>query len=144
MDHALTIASAVAAGLTVATIVLVARGSGLRLARAVLPTGIALLILQTLLGEWSVAAFGLLAALVASAGVLAVRAGSRDHAPTWIALGAFAIAGLVGGYGVLAHGLCAAGDGYGCAGTVPDVLALIGSAGALVAYAYLSWRALRP
>jgi hypothetical protein len=144
VDLALTIASAVAAGIVVAAIALMARGSGVALARVALPVGIALLALQTALGEWSLAAFGLLAALIASAAMLAVRGGSRDHAPTWIALGVFAIAGLVGGYGVLAHGLCAAGDAYGCGGTAPDLLALAGSAIALAAYAYLGWQALRP
>lgn len=144
VDLALTIASAVAAGVIVAAIVLMARGSGATLARVALPVGIALLALQTALGEWSLAAFGLLAALIASAAVLAVRGGARDDARTWLALGVFAIAGLVGGYGVLAHGLCAAGDAYGCAGTAPDLLALAGSAVALTAYAYLAWQALRP
>lgn len=144
MEFAFTIASAVLAGVVIAVIVLLVRGSGTRLARVALPTGILLLAVQTALGQWSVAAFGLLGALIVSAGALAVRGGARDHAPTWLALGVFAVAGLAGGFGVLAHGLCAAGDGYGCAGTAPDLLAVAGWAVALAAYGYLGWQALKP
>lgn len=144
MEFAFTIASAILAGAVVAVVVLLARGAGTRLARITLPLGILLLAVQMALGIWSVAAVGLLGALIASAGALAVRGGARDHAPTWIALGVFAIAGLAGGFGVLAHGLCAAGDAYGCAGTAPDLLAVAGWAVALAAYGYLGWQALRP
>lgn len=144
MEFVFTIASAVMAGVVIAVVVLLARGSGARLARVALPLGILLLAVQTAFGHWSVAAFGLLGALVVSAGALAVHGGSRDHAPTWLALGVFAVAGLAGGFGVLAHGLCAAGDAYGCAGTAPDLLAVAGWAIALAAYGYLGWQALRP
>ena len=144
MEFAFTIASALMAGAVIATVVLLARGAGMHLARVALPLGILLLAAQTALGIWSVAAFGLLGALIVSAGALAVRGGSRDHGPTWIALGVFAVDGLAGGFGVLAHGLCAAGDAYGCAGTAPDLLAIVGWAVALTAYGYLGWQALRP
>ena len=144
VEFAFTIASALLAGAVIAVIVLLARGAGTRSARVVLPVGILVLAAQTVLGLWSVAAFGLLGALIVSAGALAVRGGARDHAPTWLALGVFAVAGLAGGFGVLAHGLCAAGDAYGCAGTAPDLLAVVGWAVALAAYGYLGWQALRP
>lgn len=144
VEFAFTIASALLAGAVIAVIVLLARGAGTRPARVVLPVGILVLAAQTALGLWSIAAFGLLGALIVSAGALAVRGGSRDHAPTWLALGVFAVAGLAGGFGVLAHGLCAAGDAYGCAGTAPDLLAVLGWAVALAAYGYLGWQALRP
>jgi hypothetical protein len=144
VEFGFTIASAVMAGAVIAVTVLLVRGAGARLARIALPAGILVLTAQTVLGHWSVAAFGLLGALVVSAGALAVRGGSRDHAPTWLALGVFAVAGLAGGFGVLAHGLCTTGDAYGCAGTAPDLLAVAGWAVALAAYGYLGWQALRP
>jgi hypothetical protein len=111
-------------------------------ARIVLPIAVLDLIAQMALRHWSIAAFALLAAMIASAGALAVRA--PDRTATWIALGVFAIAGLAGGFGLLAHGLCLVGETYGCGGTGPDLLAAIGWAVAWSAYGYLAWGGLRP
>jgi hypothetical protein len=55
----------------------------------------------------------------------------------------FAAAGLTGGFGLLAHGLCNAGSAYNCAGTGADLLAVSGWAVAFGAYTYLAVGALR-
>ena len=112
-------------------------------ARGVLPAGVLVLIAQLALRHWSLAAFALLAALIASAAALAVRGRGRDHPPTWIALAVFAAAGLAGGFGLLTQGLCLVGDTYGCGGAGPDALALVGWVAAWAAYGYLAWGALR-
>lgn len=112
-------------------------------ARGVLPAAVLVLIAQMALRHWSLAAFALLAALIASAAVLAVRGRGREHAPTWIALAVFAATGLAGGFGLLTQGLCLVGDTYGCGGVGPDALALVGWSIAWSAYAYLAWGALR-
>ena len=127
-----------------ATVVLALRTTGsAHIARVVLPVGVAVLIAQMAFRHWSLAAFVLLAAVIVSAGALAVRGRGRDHAPTWIALGVFAAAGLTGGFGLLTQGLCDAGTAYNCGGTAPDVLAAAGWAIAFAAYAYLAIGALR-
>lgn len=129
----------------VAAIVALARRTtgAVHLARIVLPLGVIALIAQMALRHWSLAAFALLAAVIVSAGALAVRGRGREHTPTWIALGLFAAAGLTGGFGLLTQGLCDAGNSYNCAGTGPDVLAVIGWAIAFGAYTYLAAGALR-
>ncbi len=143
MNLALTTASGIAAILVVAAIIRLARGDGKRLARVILPLATALLIVQIGLQYWSLTAFVLLASMIVSAGALAIRGGGYHHGKTWIALAIFAASGLAGGFGLLAQALCAAGGTYGCAGTGPDLLAIVGWAIALTAYAYLAWRALR-
>ena len=143
MDLTLALVPALLAACVIAVIALLVRGGGLHLGRIVLPLGLAALLAQLVIGHWSVASFALLGAMIVSAAALAVRGGSRDHAPTWVALAVFALAGLVGGYGVLVHGLCAAGDTYDCAGTGSNALALIGWVVALGAYGYLARQALR-
>ncbi len=143
MNLALTTASGIAAILVVATIIRLARGEGKPLARVILPLATALLIVQIGLQHWSLTAFALLASMIVSAGALAIRGGGYPHGRTWIALAIFAASGLAGGFGLLAQALCTAGDTYGCAGTGPDLLAIVGWAIALTAYAYLAWRALR-
>ena len=110
-------------------------------ARIVLPLGVLALVAQMALRHWSLAAFALLAVMIASAGALAVR--GRDGSGTWIALGVFAAAGLAGGFGLLTHGLCLVGESYGCGGTGPDLLAAVGWGAAWIAYGYLWWGALR-
>lgn len=144
MDVFFTIASAVAALLVVGVIVQLGRGGDAMAARAVLPAAIVVLIGQMAFGHWSLPAFALLAAVIVSAGALAVRGPGREHGRTWAALAVFAGAGLVGGYGLLANALCRAGDTYNCASTGPDALAIAGWAIAFAAYAYLAWGALRP
>ena len=119
------------------------RPVALHAARVVLPVGVLVLIIQMALRHWSLAAFALLAALIASAAALAVGGRGRDHAPTWIALAVFAATGLAGGFGLLTQGLCLVGDTYGCGGVGPDALALVGWTIAWSAYAYLAWGALR-
>ncbi len=143
MNLALTTASGIAAILVVATIIRLGRGEGKRLARVILPLATALLIVQIGLQHWPLTAFALLASMIVSAGALAIRGGGYHHGKTWIALAIFAASGLAGGFGLLAQALCAAGGTYGCAGTGPDLLAIVGWAIALTAYAYLAWRALR-
>lgn len=139
------IASAFLAVLVVAVIVALARrtSGAVHLSRIVLPLAVILLLAQMALHHWSLAAFALLAAVIISAGALAVRGRGRDHGPTWVALGVFAAAGLAGGFGLLTQGLCDAGNGYNCGGTGPDVLAAVGWAIAFAAYAYLAAGALR-
>lgn len=139
------IVSAVLTVFVVAAIVALARRTtgAVHLARIVLPLAVITLIAQMALRHWSLAAFALLAAVIISAGALAVRGRGREHGPTWIALGVFAAAGLAGGFGLLATSLCDAGDSYNCGGTGPDVLAAIGWAIAFAAYAYLAAGALR-
>lgn len=139
------IVSAVLTVFVVAAIVALARRTpgAIHLARIVLPLAVITLIAQMALRHWSLAAFALLAAVIISAGALAVRGRGREHGPTWIALGVFAAAGLAGGFGLLATSLCDAGDSYNCGGTGPDVLAAIGWAIAFAAYAYLAAGALR-
>ncbi len=144
MEVFFLIASAVAAVLVIAVIVLLARGGDPTAARAVLPAAIVVLIGQMAFGHWSLAAFALLAAVIVSAAALAIRGPGRGHGPTWIALAVFGAAGLVGGYGLLANALCRAGDTYNCASTGTDALAIVGWAIAFGAYAYLAWGALRP
>ncbi len=143
MNLALTTASGIVAILVVATIIRLARGEGKRLARVILPLATALLIVQIGLQHWPLTAFALLASMIVSAGALAIRGGGYHHGKTWIALAIFAASGLAGGFGLLAQALCAAGGTYGCAGTGPDLLAIVGWAIALTAYAYLAWGALR-
>ena len=139
------IVSAVLTVFVVAAIVALARRTpgAVHLARIVLPLAVITLIAQMALRHWSLAAFALLAAVVVSAGALAVRGRGREHGPTWIALGVFAAAGLAGGFGLLATSLCDAGDSYNCGGTGPNVLAAIGWAVAFAAYTYLAVGALR-
>jgi hypothetical protein len=138
-----TLASAVMSVAVVATVTLLASGRGVALARVTLPIAIIVLVGQMAFELWSVPAFVLLASVIVSAGALAVRGRGRDHAPTWIALAVFATAGVAGGFGLLANGLCTAGDSYNCAGTGPDVLAIVGWVTAFGAYGYLAWGALR-
>lgn len=139
------VASAILAVLVAFDVVGLARrrGTAVHTARVVLPLAVATLVLQMALRHWSVEAFVLLAAVIVSAGALAVRGRGRDHAPTWIALGVFAAAGLAGGFGLLTQGLCLVGETYGCGGTGPDALAIVGWAIAWTAYGYLAWGALR-
>jgi hypothetical protein len=139
------ITSAVLAVLTAATIIALARRTpgAAHLARIVLPLAVLALLAQMAFGHWSLAGFALLAAVVVSAGALAVRGRGRDHALTWVALAVFAATGLAGGFGLLAQSLCDAGSAYNCAGTGPDILALTGWAIAFAAYAYLASGALR-
>ncbi|MEI6687779.1 MAG: hypothetical protein WCN97_00310 [Thermoleophilia bacterium] len=139
------IGSAVLTVFVVAVIVALARRTtgAVHLARIVLPLAMFILLAQMALHHWSLAAFALLAAVIISAGALAVRGRGREHGPTWIALGVFATAGLAGGFGLLTQGLCDAGNGYNCGGTGPDVLAAVGWAIAFAAYAYLAAGALR-
>ena len=139
------IASAVLTVFVVAVIVALARQTtgAVHLARIILPLGVITLIAQMALRHWSLAAFALLAAVIVSAGALAVRGRGRDHGPTWIALAVFAAAGLAGGFGLLTQGLCDAGNSYNCAGTGPDIIAAVGWAIAFSAYTYLAAGALR-
>lgn len=139
------IASAVLTVLVAAVIVALARrtSGAVHLSRIVLPLAVITLLSQMALRHWSLAAFALLAAVIISAGALAVRGRGREHGPTWIALGVFAAAGLAGGFGLLTQGLCDAGNGYNCGGTGPDALAAVGWAIAFAAYAYLAAGALR-
>ncbi len=143
MELFFTVASAALSVVVILAIILLARGRGIMLARAALPVAIVLIVLQMAVGHWSVPAFVLLSALIVSAGALAVRGPGRDHGPTWIALATFAAAGIAGGFGLLANGLCSAGDSYNCAGTGPDILAIVGWLIAFGAYGYLAWGALR-
>ena len=139
------IISAILTVFVVAVVVALARRTpgAVHLARIVLPLSVIALITQMALRHWSLAAFALLAAVIVSAGALAVRGRGRSHGPTWIALGIFAATGLAGGFGLLATGLCSAGNSYNCGGTGPDVLAATGWAIAFAAYAYLAAGALR-
>ena len=136
--------SATSAAFVIVTIFRLARGNGVVVARVTLPLAIVVVMTQMSLHHWSLEAFLLLAALIVSAGALALRGRGREHGPTWIALGVFAAAGLAGGFGLLAQGLCVAGNSYNCGGTGPDALAIAGWAVALCAYGYLAWGALRP
>ena len=136
--------SAASATFVIVTIFRLARGNGVVVARVTLPLAIVVVMTQMSLHHWSLEAFLLLAALIVSAGALALRGRGREHGPTWIALGVFAAAGLAGGFGLLAQGLCVAGNSYNCGGTGPDALAIAGWAVALCAYGYLAWGALRP
>ncbi|MEI6625337.1 MAG: hypothetical protein WCO40_03250 [Thermoleophilia bacterium] len=136
--------SAASAAFVIVTIFRLARGNGVVVARVTLPLAIVVVMTQMSLHHWSLEAFLLLAALIVSAGALALRGRGREHGPTWIALGVFAAAGLAGGFGLLAQGLCVAGNSYNCGGTGPDALAIAGWAVALCAYGYLAWGALRP
>ena len=135
------VASLLLSAISAVSIVALVRRRDPRLARVALPAAVLLLVVQMALGHWSVAAFLLLAVIVSSAGALAAR--GRDRGLTWIALAAFAVAGIVGGFGVLAQGLCAAGDSYNCGGTPSNLLAIGGWATAIAMYGYLSWGALR-
>jgi hypothetical protein len=139
------IGSAVLTVVVVAVIVALTRRTtgAVHLARIVLPVAVITLLVQMALHHWSLAAFALLAAVIISAGALAVRGRGREHGPTWVALGVFAAAGLAGGFGLLTQGLCDAGKSYNCGGTGPDVLAAVGWAIAFAAYAYLAVGALR-
>ncbi len=139
------IASAVLAVLVAAVVVLLARRDrgAVHAARIVLPLGVIVLLAQMVLHHWSLAAFALLATIIVSAGALAVRGRGREHGLTWIALGVFAAAGIAGGFGLLAQGLCDAGTAYNCGGTGPDLLAAAGWLVAFAAYAYLATGALR-
>jgi len=144
VDRLLALVTIATATAVAVTLILVPQGRGLRLARVVLPVAIALLLIHLALSTWSLGAFVLITLMLVSAAALAVRAGRpRDRAP-WLALGIFAIAAMVGGFGMLAQGLCAAGVGYGCGGTVSAVFALVGWTVAVTAYGYLYWGALRP
>ena len=138
-----SILSAATAAVVIVTIIRLARGNGVVVARVTLPLAILVLIVQMSLHHWSLEAFVLLAVVIVSAGALALRGRGREHGPTWIALGIFAATGLAGGFGLLAQGLCVAGNAYNCGGTGPDVLAVVGWAIAFGAYAYLAWGALR-
>ena len=136
--------SAAAAAFVIVAIIRLARGNGVVVARVTLPLAIVVVMTQMSLHHWSLEAFVLLAALIVSAGALALRGRGREHGPTWVALGVFAAAGLAGGFGLLTQGLCVAGNSYNCGGTGPDALAIIGWGVALCAYGYLAWGALRP
>lgn len=138
-----SILSAATAALVIVTIIRLARGNGIFVARVTLPLAILVLIVQMSLHHWSLEAFVLLAVVIVSAGVLALRGRGREHRPTWIALGVFAATGLAGGFGLLAQGLCVAGNAYNCGGTGADALAAVGWALAFGAYGYLAWGALR-
>ena len=138
-----SILSAATAALVIVTIIRLARGNGVAVARVTLPLAILVLIVQVSLHHWSLEAFVLLAVVILSAGALALRGRGREHGPTWIALGIFAATGLAGGFGLLAQALCVAGNAYNCGGTGPDLLAAVGWALAFSAYAYLAWGALR-
>ena len=138
-----SILSAATAAVVIVTIIRLARGNGVVVARVTLPLAILVLIVQMSLHHWSLEACVLLAVVIVSAGALALRGRGREHGPTWIALGIFAATGLAGGFGLLAQGLCVAGNAYNCGGTGPDVLAVVGWAVAFGAYAYLAWGALR-
>lgn len=135
------VASLLLSAISAVSIFALVRRRDPRLARVALPAAVLLLVVQMALGHWSVAAFLLLAVIVSSAGALAVR--GRDRGLTWIALGAFAMAGIAGGFGLLAQGLCVAGDSYNCGGTTSSVLAIGGWATAIAMYGYLAWGALR-
>jgi hypothetical protein len=135
--------SAATAALVIVTIIRLARGNGVVVARISLPFAIVVVITQMSLRHWSLEAFVLLASLIVSAGALALRGRGREHGPTWIALGVFAATGLAGGFGLLTQGLCVAGNSYNCGGTGPDALAIVGWTLALCAYGYLAWGALR-
>ena len=143
MSRFFSILSAATAAVVIVTIIRLARGNGVVVARVTLPLAILVLIVQMSLHHWSLEAFALLAVVIVSAGALALRGRGREHGPTWIALGIFAATGLAGGFGLLAQGLCVAGNAYNCGGTGPDVLAVVGWAVAFGAYAYLAWGALR-
>jgi hypothetical protein len=125
-------------------LILLPQGRGLLLARIAVPIAIGLLLLNLVLVTWSVAAFALLVLVIISAGVLALRMGTPRSRGPWLALGAFAIAAMVGGFGVMAEGFCIAGGGYGCGGTLSLGMAVAGWAVAISAYGYLAWGALRP
>lgn len=135
--------SAASAALVIVTIIRLARGNGVVVARITLPLAVLVLVVQMSLYHWSLGAFVLLATVIVSAGALALRGRGREHAPTWIALGVFAATGLAGGFGLLAQALCVSGNAYGCGGTGPDVLVAVGWALAFSAYGYLAWGALR-
>ena len=94
-----SILSAIAAALVIVTIIRLARGSGVLVGRVTLPLAVLVLIVQMSLHHWSLEAFVLLAAVIVSAGALALRGRGREHGPTWIALGVFAATGLAGGFG---------------------------------------------
>ena len=139
------VTSAILAVLAAFEVVGLARGraSAVQTSRVVLPLAVATLVVQMALRHWSVEAFVLLAVVIVSAGALAVRGRGRDHAPTWVALGVFAAAGLAGGFGLLTQGLCVVGETYGCGGLGSDLLAAVGWTVAWAAYGYLAWNALR-
>ncbi len=138
-----SILSAATAALVIMTIIRLSCGYGVLIGRVTLPLAVLVLIIQMGLHHWSLEAFVLLAAVIVSAGVLALRGRGREHGPTWIALGVFAATGLAGGFGLLAQGLCVAGNAYNCGGTGPDILAAAGWLLAFSAYGYLAWGALR-
>jgi hypothetical protein len=144
MDRVLALVTIVLAALVAVSIVRIPQGRGRRLAQIVLPLSTAVLLIHLALSTWSVGAFALITLMLVSAAALAVRAGSPTDRAPWVALGAFAIAATVGGFGMLAQGLCAAGGGYGCGGTVSAVFALVGWTAAVASYGYLYWGALRP
>ncbi len=138
-----SILSAATAALVIMTIIRLSCGYGVLIGRVTLPLAVLVLIIQMGLHHWSLEAFVLLAAVIVSAGTLALRGRGREHGPTWIALGVFAATGLAGGFGLLAQGLCVAGNAYNCGGTGPDILAAAGWLLAFSAYGYLAWGALR-
>lgn len=144
MDRILALAAIPTAAAVALVIVLLPQGRGLLLARIALPIGTALLLLNLALLTWSVAAFVLLVLMIVSACVLALRMGTPRVRGPWLALGAFAVAAIVGGFGMMAEGFCAAGGGYGCGGTLSVAMALGGWGIAISAYGYLAWGALRP
>lgn len=144
MDRPLALLTIVMAVLVAVGVVLVPQGRGRRLAQIVLPLATALLLIHLALSTWSVGAFALITLMLVSAAALAVRAGGAEDRAPWVALGVFAVAATVGGFGMLAQGLCAAGGGYGCGGAVSATLALTGWTAAIAAYGYLYWGALRP
>jgi len=143
MDAVLPLASIAVAAMVAVALIALGRQGDPRPARIAVPLGAAVLLLHIALGEWSVAAFALLALMIAFAGALALRGRGREHLPTWIALAVFAAAGAVGGFGMLGTGLCAAGEAINCDGPARSLLAVGGWSVALTAYAYLAWGALR-
>ena len=110
MSLFVSLLSAAAAAFVIVAIIRLARGNGVVVARVTLPLAIVVVMTQMSLHHWSLEAFVLLAALIVSAGALALRGRGREHGPTWVALGVFAAAGLAGGFGLLTQGLCV--DGY--------------------------------
>lgn len=144
MDRILALAAIPTAAAVALALILLPQGRGLMLARIALPIAVALLLINLALLTWSVPAFVLLVLMIVSACVLALRMGTPRMRGPWLALGAFAIAAIVGGFGMMAEGFCVAGGGYGCGGPLSIGMALAGWGVAISAYGYLAWGALRP
>lgn len=144
MDRLLAFAAIPTAAAVALVLVFLPQGRGLLLARIALPIAVVILLLDLALFTWSVPAFVLLVLMIVSAGVLALRMGTPRMRGPWFALGMFAIAAIVGGFGAMAEGFCAVGGGYGCGGPLSIAMTLAGWGIAVSAYGYLLWGALRP